>query len=178
MYSAKHWHAQLSQLTGIRRGDEALDTASLDVRPDTLIKWLSDPECNVRRSYRALIHTAYENVAFAPAEPLTDTVKNGQYKTSGLVKTGADNANAATGALPAAHRRQDTGMHGAGPRVLRDDYYDGARGRLAGERGVGEIPENTFRHVNIALVNEMAQDVIEQQPAYVVRRLQDGQQDG
>ncbi|MFF1516016.1 hypothetical protein [Streptomyces sp. NPDC058305] len=90
MYSAKHWHAQLSQLTGTRRGDEALDTASLDVRPDTLIKWLSDPECNVRRSYRALIHTAYENVAFAPAEPLTDTVKNGQYKTSGLVKTGAD----------------------------------------------------------------------------------------
>ncbi|MCX4581173.1 hypothetical protein OHB41_50395 [Streptomyces sp. NBC_01571] len=89
-YSAKHWHAQLSQLTGTRRGYEALDTAGLDVRPDTLIKWLSDSEYNVRRSYRDLIHTAYENVAFVPAEPLPDTVKDGQFEISGLVKTGAD----------------------------------------------------------------------------------------
>ncbi|MFD9495189.1 hypothetical protein ACFWA1_27395 [Streptomyces sp. NPDC060005] len=89
-YSAKHWHAQLSQLTGTRRGYEALETAGLDIRPDTLIKWLSDPEYNVRRGYRDLIHTAYENVAFVPAEPLTDTVKNGQYEISGLVKTGND----------------------------------------------------------------------------------------
>ncbi|MEU3246633.1 hypothetical protein [Streptomyces sp. NPDC006875] len=89
-YSAKHWHAQLSQLTGTRRGYEALDTAGLDVRPDTLIKWLSDPECNVRRSYRDLIHTAYENVAIVPADPLPDTVKDGQFEISGLVKTGND----------------------------------------------------------------------------------------
>ncbi|MGW6262632.1 hypothetical protein [Streptomyces sp. NPDC055085] len=89
-YSAKHWHAQLSQLTGTRRGYEALDSAGLDVQPGTLIKWLSDPEYNVRRSYRDLIHTAYENVAIVPAEPLTDTVKNGQYEISGLVKTGND----------------------------------------------------------------------------------------
>ncbi|MEU8648155.1 hypothetical protein AB0C91_40425 [Streptomyces sp. NPDC048674] len=89
-YNAQHWHAQLSQLTGTRRGYEVLDTAGLDVRPDTLIKWLSDPEYSVRRSYRDLIHTAYENVAFVPAEPLTDTVKNGQYEISGLVKTGND----------------------------------------------------------------------------------------
>ncbi|WP_329295905.1 hypothetical protein [Streptomyces sp. NBC_01455] len=89
-YSAKHWHAQLSQLTGTRRGYEAMETAGLDVRPDTLIKWLSDPEYNVRRSYRDLIHTAYENVAIVPAEPLPDTVKDGQFEISGLVKTGAD----------------------------------------------------------------------------------------
>ncbi|MFG2440735.1 hypothetical protein [Streptomyces sp. NPDC048508] len=89
-YSAKYWHAQLSQLTGTGCGYEDLDTASLDVCPDTLIKWLSDPEYNVRRSYRDLIHTAYENVAFVAAEPLTDIVKNGQYEISGLVKTGAD----------------------------------------------------------------------------------------
>ncbi|MFF4557655.1 hypothetical protein [Streptomyces sp. NPDC001422] len=38
------------------------------------------PRVHVRRSYRDLIHTAYENVAFVPAEPLTDTVKNGQYE--------------------------------------------------------------------------------------------------
>ncbi|MFF3312801.1 hypothetical protein [Streptomyces sp. NPDC002952] len=89
-YNAKHWHAQLSQLTGTRRGYEALESAGLNVRPDTLIKWLSDSEYNVRRSYRDLIHTAYENVAFAPAEPLTDTIKRGQYEISGLVKTGND----------------------------------------------------------------------------------------
>ncbi|MFD5271567.1 hypothetical protein [Streptomyces sp. NPDC058335] len=89
-YSAKQWHAQLSQLTGTRRGCEALDSAGLDVRPDTLFKWLSDPEYNVRRSYRDVIHTAYENVAIVPAEPLPDTVKRGQFEISGLVKTGDD----------------------------------------------------------------------------------------
>ncbi|MFJ8803479.1 hypothetical protein [Streptomyces sp. NPDC102487] len=51
---------------------------------------MSDPECNVRRSYRDPIQTAYESVAFVPAEPLTDSIKNGQYEISGLVKTGAD----------------------------------------------------------------------------------------
>ncbi|MFF2363775.1 hypothetical protein ACFVU0_13800 [Streptomyces sp. NPDC058122] len=89
-YSAQHWHAQLSQLTGTRRGYEALESAGLAVRPDTLIKWLSDAEYNIRRSYRDLIHTAYENVAIVPAEPLPDQVKNGQFEISGLVKTGND----------------------------------------------------------------------------------------
>ncbi|MEU8952289.1 hypothetical protein [Streptomyces sp. NPDC048489] len=89
-YNAKHWHAQLSQLTGTRRGYEALDAAGLNIRPDTLIKWLSDAEYNVRRSYRDLIHTAYENVAIVPADPLPDTIKDGQFEISGLVKTGND----------------------------------------------------------------------------------------
>ncbi|MEV8038365.1 hypothetical protein [Streptomyces sp. NPDC086182] len=89
-YNAKHWHAQLSQLTGTHRGYEALESAGLDVRPETLIKWLSDSEHNVRRSYRDLIHTAYENVAIVPAEPLPDLVKNGQFEISGKVKTGND----------------------------------------------------------------------------------------
>ena len=89
-YNAKHWHAQLSQLTGARRGYKALESAGLDVRPDTLFKWLSDPEYNVRRSYRDLIHTAYENVAIVPAEPIPDLVKNGQFEISGKVKTGSD----------------------------------------------------------------------------------------
>ncbi|MGW7612174.1 hypothetical protein ACWGKW_33955 [Streptomyces sp. NPDC054766] len=89
-YNAKHWHAQLSQLTGTRRGYQALESAGLDVQPDTLFKWLSDPEYNVRRSYRDLIHTAYENVAIVPAEPLTDTIKKGQFEISGWVTTGSD----------------------------------------------------------------------------------------
>ncbi len=89
-YNAKHWHAQLSQLTGTRRGYEALETAGLDVRPGTLFKWLSDPEYNVRRGYRDLIHTAYENVAIVPADPLPDHIKDGQYEISGWVTTGTD----------------------------------------------------------------------------------------
>ncbi|MEV8547312.1 hypothetical protein [Streptomyces sp. NPDC051572] len=89
-YNAKYWHAQLSQLTGTRRGYEALETAGLDVRPDTLFKWLSDPEYNVRRGYRDLIHTAYENVAIVPADPIPDHVRSGQYEISGSVTTGTD----------------------------------------------------------------------------------------
>ncbi|MGR3875603.1 hypothetical protein ACUXZZ_44460 [Streptomyces graminifolii] len=89
-YNAKHWHAQLSQLTGTRRGYEALETAGLDVRSDTLFKWLSDSEYSVRRSYRNLIHTAYENVAIVPADPIPDHIKRGQYEISGVVRTGND----------------------------------------------------------------------------------------
>ncbi|MFJ7969659.1 hypothetical protein [Streptomyces sp. NPDC096324] len=55
-----------------------------------MFKWLSDPEYNVRRSHRDLIRTAYENVAIVPADPISDTVTNGQFEISGIVKTGND----------------------------------------------------------------------------------------
>ncbi|MEV6654149.1 hypothetical protein [Streptomyces sp. NPDC051219] len=89
-YHAKHWHAQLSQLTHTQRGYEALEHAGLTVRPETLIKWLSDPEYNVRRSYRQIIHAAYENAAVIPADPIPESLKNGQFEITGLVKTGDD----------------------------------------------------------------------------------------
>lgn len=89
-YNAKHWHAQLSQLTGIHRGHQALEDAGLDVTVKTLINWLSDPEYNVRRSYRDLIHTAYENVAVVAAEPIPDRFKDGDFEISGWVTTGSD----------------------------------------------------------------------------------------
>ncbi|MEV5842238.1 hypothetical protein AB0M32_09710 [Streptomyces sp. NPDC051985] len=89
-YHAQHWHAQLSQLTGTRRGYQALEAAGLGVTAQTLFNWLSDPEYNVRRSYRDIIHTAYENVAIVPADPIPDHIKNGQYEISGVVKTGDD----------------------------------------------------------------------------------------
>ncbi|MFD8228524.1 hypothetical protein ACFV16_30745 [Streptomyces massasporeus] len=89
-YNAKHWHAQLSQLTATHRGQQALQDAGLHVTTHTLINWLSDSEYNVRRSYRDLIHTAYENVAVVPADPLPDHIKRGQYEISGIVKTGDD----------------------------------------------------------------------------------------
>ncbi|WP_405867550.1 hypothetical protein OG407_47830 [Streptomyces sp. NBC_01515] len=60
------------------------------MRPGTLFRWLSDPEYNVRRGYRDFIHTAYENVAIVPADPIPDHVRNGQYEISGSVTTGTD----------------------------------------------------------------------------------------
>ncbi|MFF1627439.1 hypothetical protein [Streptomyces sp. NPDC058272] len=89
-YNAKHWHAQLSQLTGTHRGHQALEEGGLDVTVKTLLSWLSDPEYNVRRSYRDLIHTAYENVAIVPADPIPDHVKDGDFEISGWVTTGSD----------------------------------------------------------------------------------------
>ncbi|MFF9818999.1 hypothetical protein [Streptomyces sp. NPDC014006] len=89
-YTAKHWHAQLSQLTATHRGYQALEDAGLNVTTKTLINWLSDPEYNIRRSYRDIIHTAYENAAIVPADPIPDRFKNGQFEISGLVKTGDD----------------------------------------------------------------------------------------
>ncbi|MFF7145727.1 hypothetical protein [Streptomyces sp. SID2888] len=89
-YHAKHWHAQLSQLTNTQRGWEALERAGLTVRPETLIKWLSDPEYNVRRSYRDTIHTAYEGAAIVPADPIPQSFKDGQFEIHGLVRTGDD----------------------------------------------------------------------------------------
>lgn len=89
-YHAKHWHAQLSQLTHTQRGWEALERAGLSVRPETLIKWLSDPEYNVRRGYVETIHAAYESVAVVAADPIPQAFKNGQFEIKGLVKTGDD----------------------------------------------------------------------------------------
>ncbi|GHC90102.1 hypothetical protein [Streptomyces flavofungini] len=89
-YNARHWHAQLRQLTGTHRGYQALHDAGLHVTTQTLINWLSDPEYNIRRGYRDLIHTAYENIALVPADPIPDHVRNGQFEISGTVKTGQD----------------------------------------------------------------------------------------
>jgi hypothetical protein len=89
-YTAKHWHAQLGQLTATHRGHQALEDAGLHVTTKTLINWLSDPEYNIRSSYRDLIHTAYENTAVVPADPIPDHVKRGQFEISGIVKTGDD----------------------------------------------------------------------------------------
>ncbi|TQK49786.1 hypothetical protein FBY35_0049 [Streptomyces sp. SLBN-118] len=89
-YNARHWHAQLSQLTATHRGYQALEDAGLHVTTKTLVNWLSDPDYNIRRSYRDLIHTAYENAAIVPADPIPDYVKDGQFEISGTVKTGDD----------------------------------------------------------------------------------------
>ncbi|WP_210582012.1 hypothetical protein [Streptomyces sp. GESEQ-4] len=89
-YTAKHWHAQLSQLTATHRGYQALEEAGLDVTVKTLLNWLSDPEYNIRRSYIDIIHTAYEKAAVVPADPIPDHVRRGQFEISGVVKTGDD----------------------------------------------------------------------------------------
>ncbi|WP_199546315.1 hypothetical protein [Streptomyces sp. N35] len=88
-YHAKHWHAQLSQLTATKRGYEALERAGLSVTPATLMKWLSDAEYNVRRNYIDVIHAAYEDTAMVPG-PIPDSFKHGQFEITGVVKTGDD----------------------------------------------------------------------------------------
>ncbi|WP_369275940.1 hypothetical protein AB5J55_43840 [Streptomyces sp. R11] len=89
-YNAQHWHAQLSHLTVTHRGYQALQDAGLHVATKTLVSWLSDPEYNVRSSYRDIIHTAYENAAVVPAGPVPDYVRRGQFEITGIVKTGDD----------------------------------------------------------------------------------------
>ncbi|MET8029628.1 hypothetical protein [Streptomyces avermitilis] len=127
-YNAKHWHAQLSQLTGTHRGYQALEEVGLDVTAKTLLNWLSDPEYNVRRSYRDLIHTAYENVAIVPADPIPDHVKNGQYEISGWVTTGTD--------------RRERGTRDAAP--LRIDGTRGDWDAIEELWAAGELPDDEF----------------------------------
>lgn len=88
-YHAKHWHAQLSQLTATKRGYEALERAGLSVTPATLMKWLSDAEYNVRRNYIEIIQAAYEDAAMVLG-PIPASFKNAEFEISGRVKTGAD----------------------------------------------------------------------------------------
>lgn len=127
-YNAKHWHAQLSQLTGTHRGYQALEEAGLDVTAKTLLNWLSDPEYTVRRSYRDVIHTAYENVAIAPADPIPDHVKTGQYEISGWVTTGTD--------------RRERGTRHAAP--LRIDGSRGDWDTIDDLWMVGELTDDEF----------------------------------
>jgi hypothetical protein len=127
-YNARHWHAQLSQLTGTHRGYQALEEAGLDVTVKTLLNWLSDPEYNVRRSYQDLIHTAYENVAIVRANPIPDHVKNGQFEISGTVKTGDD--------------ERERGTRRAAP--LRIDASRGDWDEIEELWAAGELTDNEF----------------------------------
>ena len=89
-YHAQSWHAQLVQLTATKRGYAALEEAGLAVRAETLINWLSDPEHRIYRRYTDIIHAAYENTAVVAATPLPASLKNADFKITGLVKTGDD----------------------------------------------------------------------------------------
>lgn len=127
-YNAKHWHAQLSQLTGTHRGYQALEEAGLDVTVKTLINWLSDPEYNVRRSYRDLIHTAYENVAIIPADRIPERFKDGDLEISGWVTTGRD--------------RRQRGTRAAAP--LRIDGRSGDWSEIEALWMAGELNDDDF----------------------------------
>ncbi|MEV8023085.1 hypothetical protein AB0O76_43730 [Streptomyces sp. NPDC086554] len=75
------------------------------------MKWLADDEYNVRRSYREIIHQAYEAAATIPADPIPQAFKDHQFEIRGIVKTGADQC--------------DCGAHGTAP--LRIDGRNGHR---------------------------------------------------
>ncbi|MFJ9968019.1 hypothetical protein [Streptomyces avermitilis] len=102
-------------------------------------------EYNVRRSYRDLIYTAYENVAIVPADPVPDHVKNGQFEISGKVKTGNDERD--RGTRRAAPLRID-GRRGDWSEIetlwlagdLRDDDFED---RFIDDAIVADIGEGT-----------------------------------
>ncbi|MFJ3224314.1 hypothetical protein ACIPJS_13255 [Streptomyces sp. NPDC086783] len=97
----------------------------------------------MRPSYRDLIHTAYEYVAFVPAEPLTDTIKRGQYEISGLVKTGSDERE--RGNRRAAPLRMD---------ASRGDWSDIETLRLAGDRRDDDFVDLFIDEVIVADIGE------------------------
>lgn len=132
-YHAKHWHAQLSQLTKTQRGYEALERAGLSVRTETLFKWLSDPEYNVRRSYRDIIHAAYDSTAVIPADPIPQAFKDGQFEIHGLVKTGDD-------------ERFRGGLSGSGKITapLRIDGRSGDWTEIERKWAAGELTDDAF----------------------------------
>ncbi|MGP4048881.1 hypothetical protein [Streptomyces sp. 2A115] len=132
-YHAKHWHAQLSQLTHTQRGWEALERAGLTVRPETLVKWLSDPEYNVRRSYQGIIHAAYENIAIVPADPIPQPFKNGQFEIRGRVRTGDDD-----------RIRGELNEHGRIPAPLRIDGRSGNWAEIERKWAEGELSDDAF----------------------------------
>ncbi|MGW3095130.1 hypothetical protein ACWDCC_16985 [Streptomyces sp. NPDC001102] len=142
-YNARHWHAQLSQLTATHRGHQALEDAGLDVTARTLLNWLSDPEYSVRRGYRDVIHTAYENVAVVPADPIPDHVKDGQYEISGYVTTGTD-------------RRQRGTRHAAPLRIdaTRGDWTDIENLWLAGELTDEQFEDHFTDDIIVADIGE------------------------
>ncbi|WP_327591749.1 hypothetical protein [Streptomyces chartreusis] len=127
-YTAQHWHAQLSQLTATHRGYQALEEAGLDVTVRTLLNWLSEPEYNVRRAYRDLIRTAYENVALVSAEPIPDRFTHSGFEISGWVTTGRD--------------RRRRGTRAAAP--LRIDGSAGDWSEIEGLWMVGELTDDDF----------------------------------
>ncbi|MEU9368318.1 hypothetical protein AB0D71_27310 [Streptomyces avermitilis] len=85
-------------------------------------------EYNIRRSYRDLIHTAYENAAIVPADPIPDHVKNAQFEISGTVKTGDD--------------ERERGTREAAP--LRIDGRRGNGDEIEELWAVGELTDDEF----------------------------------
>lgn len=86
-YNKTGWHAQLSKLTDSVRGYQALDKAGLDVKPRTLVTWLSDAEYPVRKGYREQINAAYQRLA---GGRFPDRWRTKTFAISGRVTMGTD----------------------------------------------------------------------------------------
>ncbi|MFG2651336.1 hypothetical protein [Streptomyces sp. NPDC048436] len=51
----------------------------------------------MRRSYRDIIHTAYETAATIPADPVPQAFKDRQFEIRGVVKAGTDERDRGVG---------------------------------------------------------------------------------
>ena len=127
-YKAKSWHAQLVHLIQTHRGYAELERAGLRVTHETLMKWLADDEYNVRRSYREIIHQAYEAAAITPADPIPQPFQDHQFEIRGIVRTGAD--------------VRDRGARGTAP--LRIDGRNGHWASIKSLWNEGELEDGAF----------------------------------
>ncbi|MFH8492371.1 hypothetical protein [Streptomyces longisporoflavus] len=127
-YKAKTWHARLVHLTQTHRGYAALEEAGLHVTHATLMKWLSDDEYNVRRSYRDIIAKAYEAAATTPPDPIPQAFKDHQFEIRGVVRTGDD--------------ERDRGANGSAP--LRIDGRNGHWTSIEAMWREGELTDAAF----------------------------------
>ncbi|MEV0254702.1 hypothetical protein AB0H82_10630 [Streptomyces sp. NPDC050732] len=128
-YRAKGWHAQLVHLTETHRGYTELSRAGLGVTQQTLLKWLADDEYPVRRSYREIIHQAYEAAATIAANPIPRAFKDHQFEIRGVVKTGDD--------------ERDRGARGTAP--LRIDGRNGHWASIESLWREGGLDDDAFQ---------------------------------
>lgn len=85
-YTRKGWHAQLSQLTGTRRGMEALDRAGLKTTTRTLREWLSDAEHPIQKHNRIIIAAAYEDAS----GQWNPEIEQNDHSIKGIIQIGSD----------------------------------------------------------------------------------------
>jgi hypothetical protein len=85
-YTAKNWHAQLSQLSSTARGRAAADAAGLAPSRRTYLRWLAEEQTPTAK-HQAQIRQAYEAMA---RRPFPDAIREGNIKIYGKVGIGDD----------------------------------------------------------------------------------------
>lgn len=116
------------QLTGTRRGYEALERAGLTVTARTLVTRLSEPEYAVRRSYQDQIESACEDAATNPPTPVPPEFQVHRFRITGTVRIARD--------------VRDRGTRGAAP--LHIDGRNSSWARIEQTWLTGQLTDEVF----------------------------------